>query len=432
MKILNTKLIKECKEKDLTEGLIDKIKAILKGKKSDAQAIQDISDIINVDLGPSDKPEKQGQKIKVDEALHGRFDIETFFKMAKDIGLETLGDLEKFLKNEKRPEDKDEWETMLRYRASLGNDFKIKEELTEDKETCILCGKHIEGYGNNPAPLADEGKCCDECNKTKVIPARMKTLRGKKMNEAAEDNNKIYIVVKEFEDSDFGFSKIGDEYDLDFQGEDINDEDSYWDLDPYDEYLHGEPEALKTFTNKDKAIFYINSLLSKTSKEDRLAIYETDKNPNKDGLYETTVIYIVPGTSDEPSDRLVQFYYYVYELDEEDGSELDEVEAFENEEEAKKFADSLDFPAHVVFVPSPDSDTGPEYSEYIDNNSNYYDYEIIYRNKAAEELNLEECLHKHCHKEFKFDDSPYAGRFHGAEIETEKEIKYDDEPSMNY
>lgn len=42
---------------------------------------------------------------------------------------------------------------------------------------CCLCGKHIgwdeEGiYGNNPYPLKEKGQCCDECNSTKVIPAR--------------------------------------------------------------------------------------------------------------------------------------------------------------------------------------------------------------------------------------------------------------------
>ena len=78
-----------------------------------------------------DSLKKQGQKIRVEEAIHGKDDMETFLKMARDIGIKTLGELETFLKNEKEPGDRDEWETMLRYRASLGNDFKIKEELTE-------------------------------------------------------------------------------------------------------------------------------------------------------------------------------------------------------------------------------------------------------------------------------------------------------------
>ena len=43
--------------------------------------------------------------------------------------------------------------------------------------TCNLCYKPSETcHGNNPAPLdfGDESaKCCDQCNATRVIPARM-------------------------------------------------------------------------------------------------------------------------------------------------------------------------------------------------------------------------------------------------------------------
>lgn len=41
---------------------------------------------------------------------------------------------------------------------------------------CCLCGRRIEGYGNNAAPLAD-GVCCDECNATKVIPERLRMAK---------------------------------------------------------------------------------------------------------------------------------------------------------------------------------------------------------------------------------------------------------------
>ena len=37
---------------------------------------------------------------------------------------------------------------------------------------CCLCDKQAKGWGNNPQPLMS-GKCCDECNTDKVIPARM-------------------------------------------------------------------------------------------------------------------------------------------------------------------------------------------------------------------------------------------------------------------
>lgn len=46
---------------------------------------------------------------------------------------------------------------------------------------CCICKKKYKGYGNNPFPLdsADnevdayaDKECCDDCNLTKVIPAR--------------------------------------------------------------------------------------------------------------------------------------------------------------------------------------------------------------------------------------------------------------------
>lgn len=45
-------------------------------------------------------------------------------------------------------------------------------ESTGRTYTCCLCDQPSKGFGNNPAPLRD-GRCCDECNFFKVIPARM-------------------------------------------------------------------------------------------------------------------------------------------------------------------------------------------------------------------------------------------------------------------
>ncbi len=50
------------------------------------------------------------------------------------------------------------------------------EKLTEEIEKsfiCCICGEESEGYGNNPAPIKKEGKCCDACNAKFVIPARL-------------------------------------------------------------------------------------------------------------------------------------------------------------------------------------------------------------------------------------------------------------------
>ncbi len=45
---------------------------------------------------------------------------------------------------------------------------------------CCLCGKSFTGYGNNPYPVDKdlEHRCCDVCNVTKVLPARVLELKN--------------------------------------------------------------------------------------------------------------------------------------------------------------------------------------------------------------------------------------------------------------
>ena len=48
---------------------------------------------------------------------------------------------------------------------------------------CVICGDTVVGFGNNPQPISDVGECCDACNLTKVIPARLKeATQGKPEN----------------------------------------------------------------------------------------------------------------------------------------------------------------------------------------------------------------------------------------------------------
>lgn len=42
--------------------------------------------------------------------------------------------------------------------------------------TCCLCGIEITGYGNNADPVK-VGTCCDLCNATEVIPARLRLFK---------------------------------------------------------------------------------------------------------------------------------------------------------------------------------------------------------------------------------------------------------------
>ena len=41
------------------------------------------------------------------------------------------------------------------------------------KNFCCLCEKPFEGFGHSPMPLSENGYCCDACNYSKVIPARL-------------------------------------------------------------------------------------------------------------------------------------------------------------------------------------------------------------------------------------------------------------------
>jgi hypothetical protein len=40
-------------------------------------------------------------------------------------------------------------------------------------KVCCICKVGFIGYGNNPSPVKEEGRCCDECNWRVVIPARL-------------------------------------------------------------------------------------------------------------------------------------------------------------------------------------------------------------------------------------------------------------------
>jgi hypothetical protein len=41
---------------------------------------------------------------------------------------------------------------------------------------CVICKQGFEGYGNNPDPVTTDGRCCDTCNLTVIIPERLRRL----------------------------------------------------------------------------------------------------------------------------------------------------------------------------------------------------------------------------------------------------------------
>lgn len=66
--------------------------------------------------------------------------------------------------------------------------------MRKEKNVCCICRKPIEGFGNNPAGAAwmdlatgeptypefgPEDRCCDDCNRTYVIPGRISRMVGR-------------------------------------------------------------------------------------------------------------------------------------------------------------------------------------------------------------------------------------------------------------
>jgi len=68
--------------------------------------------------------------------------------------------------------------------SSRGNPVYLpynKNNTTMDNQKCCLCEEEMDDMGNNPEPLMDgpEDRCCDYCNRTKVVPARLGALLEK-------------------------------------------------------------------------------------------------------------------------------------------------------------------------------------------------------------------------------------------------------------
>ena len=51
---------------------------------------------------------------------------------------------------------------------------------------CCICGNYFKGWGNNPWPVStkEDDQCCDDCNSTRVVPARIARMFGGANNES--------------------------------------------------------------------------------------------------------------------------------------------------------------------------------------------------------------------------------------------------------
>ena len=57
--------------------------------------------------------------------------------------------------------------------------------MKQETHRCCICGRTFTGYGNNPAPIKNKGRCCDGCN-LQVVVYR---ILGYKNKEVQNGNN---------------------------------------------------------------------------------------------------------------------------------------------------------------------------------------------------------------------------------------------------
>ena len=57
---------------------------------------------------------------------------------------------------------------------------------TKNKPICCICGKECENeWGNNPWPINknENARCCDKCNMSEVLSARLSMFEGGNKDE---------------------------------------------------------------------------------------------------------------------------------------------------------------------------------------------------------------------------------------------------------
>jgi len=58
--------------------------------------------------------------------------------------------------------------------------YLLSNPMRGEELMCCFCNEKIDGYGNNPEPVAEgELKCCDKCNYDVVVPARIDAFFGR-------------------------------------------------------------------------------------------------------------------------------------------------------------------------------------------------------------------------------------------------------------
>ena len=58
---------------------------------------------------------------------------------------------------------------------------------------CVICENTFEGFGNNPYPLSEDGRCCNVCN-IDVIVARFRNIVSKEEDNIEKERQRLLAI----------------------------------------------------------------------------------------------------------------------------------------------------------------------------------------------------------------------------------------------
>ena len=60
--------------------------------------------------------------------------------------------------------------------AAIASWLKGEGDTGKSVPACCICGRPYTGEGNDPWPVRESGRCCERCNRNRVLPARLRFL----------------------------------------------------------------------------------------------------------------------------------------------------------------------------------------------------------------------------------------------------------------
>lgn len=197
-------------------------------------------------------------------------------------------------------------------KETLNNlNINLDESINDQEQECVICHKKYKGYGNNAQPVAN-GYCCDECNTTVVIPARVEKFQGKDVTNKDDVREDLEVVEKEEDVKEV--TPVGDS---------ITDIISTLEENP-----ESTIDELDTDENADESVVCINTEKCNDKINELLHAFLDEVGLELQG-------------DDNEEDRFKELFYNIFELKEdeeespevtEDSTDIDVVEDNETEE----------------------------------------------------------------------------------------------------